>query len=244
MSQIDVVGGVYGEICAFPVWDQIFGSAGRAAVALSGHVDQIRLHSAIADDVLETAQLNFGAFGVEICAHKNETFVTFDYLHCLSVPRIIPATHNIPQQKYFEVSGELVVSFGMMECTPRIKAIRCIYDPQSPIEPKTFKSTGSTAEQLVVIANNGEIELLTGKVGDESASALLTLEDAALVIVKNGLSGASVYDAGGLVGKVPAYRTETFSQLVQEIYLSRHLPMHGELIICYLLRLQNTPLRQ
>ena len=50
MTTVDVVGGVYTEKCAFPYWDELLGSAGRAALGLVGHRDIVRLHTVLAPE--------------------------------------------------------------------------------------------------------------------------------------------------------------------------------------------------
>jgi hypothetical protein len=45
MTAITIAGGVYHEHCIWPAWDQLYGSAGRAAAALVGHVDAITLRT-------------------------------------------------------------------------------------------------------------------------------------------------------------------------------------------------------
>lgn len=59
MSVIDIVGGIYREECAFHTGDQLYGLAGRATSALTGHVSRINLHSALANEELVTANAIF-----------------------------------------------------------------------------------------------------------------------------------------------------------------------------------------
>jgi hypothetical protein len=54
VTAISIVGGVYHERCLWPDWDQVYGSGGRAAAALSGQSGSITLHAYAPD---ETAKL-------------------------------------------------------------------------------------------------------------------------------------------------------------------------------------------
>lgn len=103
------------------------------------------------------------------------------------------------------MKSEAAVLFGMMECRPTVDADYCFYDPQSPQAPKRFTETGSRAKNLTIIANSREIELLTGKNGDQGAEELLRSENAQTVIRKAGLDGAFVYERGEQMQHVPAY---------------------------------------
>ncbi len=77
MTVIDVVGGVYGERCAFPTWEQIFGSAGRAAAALSGHAT-VRLHTLVPPAFAARVGASLGAFDVQLNIRDSEQFIGFD----------------------------------------------------------------------------------------------------------------------------------------------------------------------
>lgn len=207
MTSLDVVGGVYGERCAFPHWEEIFGSGGRAAVGLTPFVDNIRLHTVLPSAQAKQAELNLGAFGVDVLVRSGTQFIGFDYLHCLADPIITPSIPAIVPQSTFQVDAETAILFGMMEANPSVSAKMCVYDPQSPTAPKKFSETGSKAEKLAIVANAREIELMTGKSIDTGAPELLRAEGADIVVVKAGLDGAHVFDATGKIGKVPAYKT-------------------------------------
>jgi Nucleoside 2-deoxyribosyltransferase/pfkB family carbohydrate kinase len=208
MNTVAVVGGVYGEECAFPLRKQIFGSAGRAAIALSSCFESVTLRTLIPDHVASRVLPIFDSQGVNVVNLNSDQFISFEYLHCLADPQIYPRTNKIRQQTPFHVESELVVQFGMMECQPTIDAEICVYDPQSPTNPLGFKASGSKARRLAFVANAGEIELLTGLNIDDGACQLLISEAAEVVIVKCGLHGARIFDRSGFVGSVPAFQAE------------------------------------
>lgn len=205
MSSVDVVGGVYGERCAFPVSDDIYGSGGRAAAGISRHVDHVRLHTVLPPEEKDAVRKRMGSFGVEVLARKGEQLIGFDYLHCLSDPVVTPHIPQIRQQGQLHVSANVAVLFGMMECEASVNADVCVYDPQSPTRPTGFSESGSTAERLALVMNAREIELLTRRTGLEAAHELLTRENAEVVIVKRGIHGALVVDRSGHASTIPAY---------------------------------------
>lgn len=208
MPEIDVIGGVYGESCAFPHWEEIFGSAGRAAVGLAPFFDKTRLHTILPTAQAKQAKLNLGAFGVDVHAQKGQQFIGFDYLHCLANPLISPSVSAIIPQPTFHVEANIAIVFGMMEATPAVSANICVYDPQSPTKPQCFSATGSKAKRLAIIANTQEIKLMSGENIELGAADLLRSEGAEIVIVKSGLGGAKVFDATGMIGKILAYKTK------------------------------------
>ena len=208
MTSIDVVGGVYLEECTFPYWKEMYGSAGRAATALFDHVNQVSLHTLLPP--LETQRIAdlFCSRGVDLKSDPSDVLVRFDYLHSLSDPVITPERSAIPVQHPLSVEGPMVLLFGMMECTPRVKAETCVYDPQSPANPQGFSSTGSQAQRLAIVANRQEIAALTGtQCIREGARHLLRSEDAEVVLVKCGLDGVHIFDRTARTCVVPAYKT-------------------------------------
>jgi len=209
MIEIDVIGGVYREWCAFPEWDAIYGSAGRAAIAISSHVKAVRLHTIITPESRKRTLPNFESFGIDVIAQDGTQEIGFDYLHCLSDPIIQPAIPSIENHPPFEVNAKIAIVYGMMECHPKISADICIYDPQSPSNPKGFKEIGGTAKRLAILANAREVKNLTGLSGLEGAKALLVEEDAEVVIIKMGLDGVTVVTKNS-EETIPAYQTNRF----------------------------------
>lgn len=207
MTQIGVVGGVYAERCAFPEWDQVFGSAGRAAVALSGLVDNVVLHTAFVESHRPRIAPIFESYGIKLEFADSSQLIGFEYLHPLDEPQIFPSLERIDPAPNFSVESEVVVQFGMLECTPSVRAKHCVYDPQSPLHPVSFRKTGGAADQLAVILNAGEAARLTGS-DDDLAQAVLKYEGAQVVVVKRGLDGAEVATSAGEQAVVPAYKTD------------------------------------
>jgi nucleoside 2-deoxyribosyltransferase len=202
-----VVGGVYRERCARPHWDEIYGSAGRAASALARLGARVELH-AYADALSEETIRARAAF---------ERFVfrsilvpqtlAFDYHHGLDVPRI-GGRGEIKEA--IQVEAKNVVRFGMLEGDALVRADRVVYDPQDGIAPVSYRVNGSSARHLAIVLNRAEAELLTGRKGqaiERIARALRRQEAADAVVIKNGPQGALVLE-GDSFTQVPAFASE------------------------------------
>ena len=206
MTTLDIAGGVYAERAIWPDWDQVYGSAGRAAAAVSGHVDKITVHTYAA---AETAR-RFGpvakAYGFDFAPTHAEQAIAFAYTHGLAVPNISPPRPAIATNPPIAVAAECMLRFGMLEGEARVEAARCVYDPQDQIAPAAFHANGSKALSLAIVGNQNEVLALAG-IGDLSGAVqrLLTLAD--VVVVKAGPLGAFVHTPRE-THTVPAYQTE------------------------------------
>jgi hypothetical protein len=202
---LDIVGGVYTERCAFPYWNEIYGSGGRAAVALASQGVDVRLHTLLSADDAPLAQAVFPAKGVDLSFGSRDAEIVFDYLHSLSVPRISPRRSR--GQFDETLTGKIIVKFGMLEADPTVSADVCVYDPQSAFSPKMFGTSGSKAKRLAVIANRSELLKMTAtSTVDEAVRKIVQVDGAEIVVVKNGLHGATVH-SGELSLEVPAFKT-------------------------------------
>jgi len=207
VSEISIAGGVYHERCIWPDWDQIYGSGGRAAAALSGHIDQVRLYAYARDDVAAAFKPYAALYGFDFKPTPSTQTISFEYVHSLSNPVIRPAVGRIRTNRSISVSAGLVLRFGMLEGSAIVDADRCVYDPQSAFNPEPFKSNGSRARHLAIVANRGEVLAMGGESEPaESAKALLA-QGAEVVVIKSGPAGALVVTAAGPV-QVPAFRTD------------------------------------
>lgn len=208
MTKLTVVGGVYRERCSWPEWDQVFGSGGRAAAALGGIVADLELVTYAEPGLGRHFSDYAGLYGFVLRAHEASQRISFDYVHPMSMPLIRPAPVRIGRLAPIEVTGEVVLRFGMMEATARVTADCCVYDPQSAFAPEPFSGNGSTARRLAVVANRGEILGMAGGVDPVMAARrILTTENAEVVVIKSGAEGALVV-TGDAVVAVRAYRSE------------------------------------
>src|SRR3546814_7010830 len=90
MAMLSIVGGFYIERCIEPQWDEIFGSGGRAAAAITSTGVSVRFHTYVTDSHLNDAQEFVAQRDVELIRSPSDRMVAFDYLHPLSTPGISP----------------------------------------------------------------------------------------------------------------------------------------------------------
>jgi hypothetical protein len=207
MSEILVVGGVYHEQCIWPDWDQIFGSGGRAATALSTHVAKVTLHTYARDDVAQEFVKTAELFNFHLVPHPTATGISFEYVHCMSTPVVRPALARIPKLPPIDVAAEAVLRFGMLEGSAQVDAKWCVYDPQSAFHPEPFDENGSKAEHLAIVANRSEIVAMGKDANPDVAAARLLARGAEVVVVKSGPAGAFVHTSGGAKTHIPAYQS-------------------------------------
>ena len=204
---ISIVGGVYAERCVEPHWDDVYGSAGRAAAAISAAV-RPRLVTYRARELADGLDNLQRVYSLELDGPEVATGVSFDYVHSLAVPRITPRPDAIPRHATIDVSDDVVLRFGMLEGDAKVRARRAVYDPQSAFGPVPFKQNGSVADELALILNRLEARCLTGESDPGKAIArLFEMEDAAVIVLKMGGHGALVATKDGIT-RVPAYRSE------------------------------------
>lgn len=206
MTAITVVGGVYHERCLWPDWDQVYGSGGRAAAALSGHVDRILLRSYARPDTSAWFKSYASLYDFAFEAIEVDQTVSFEYVHCLSNPVIRPARELIKINPPIQVSDNVVLRFGMLEGSAIVTANRCTYDPQSAFNPELFSSNGSKASHLAIVANQNEVMAMSGRSDPVDGAKFLLSTGAEVVVIKSGAAGAFVVEGEDVI-HVPAYRT-------------------------------------
>lgn len=202
-----MVGGVYAERCVEPFWDDVYGSAGRAAAAISASAPVV-LATYRATQLEDGLDNLARVYGLTLDGPHVPEGVTFSYIHSLAVPRIAPRPDAIEVHPPIVVQGEVVLRFGMMEGDAVVDARRAVYDPQSAFDPAPFGANGSRADELALILNRLEARKLTGESDpDRAVRRLFETEGASVVVLKMGGHGAMVATPEG-VSRVPAYRSE------------------------------------
>lgn len=206
---ITITGGVYQERCIEPYWDDVYGSAGRAAAALADFGQAIRVFTYRAKTLQNGIDNLASAFGIELRGPKVASGVEFEYVHSLGTPRITPRPDAIPCGMAIDVIGDVVLRFGMLEGSAKVTGNRVVYDPQSAFDPRPFHENGSTAEQLAVILNQFEGERLTAAMEPkEIVARIFDQWSVEIVVLKMGGRGALVAVNGGISASVPAYRSD------------------------------------
>lgn len=198
-----VAGGAYLEICLRPEWRRLFGSGLRAAAAVSRLSPGTVLHTYGTGDRMKSIEYSAHAFDCTAIVHPTETAITFHYLHPLSPAVRLPAA--IPQHASLEVSGPVVLRFGMLEGDAIVNAETAVYDPQSSDASVPFGANGSRAGRLALVMNEDEAGILSDRGFDPDG--ILTLHKADVLVVKRGPRGATVHIPNGVMEAVPAYKS-------------------------------------
>ena len=202
-----VAGGVYYERCLTPSVEELFGSGGRAAVALS-QISDVTLHTFFPKSEAQNVVLNMAPFGVTPVVHPSEAVIEFFYSFPLSLPRIAPIP--IPRADTVQVRGGNVIRFGCLEGDFVVEAETAVYDPQSGNKPRSFGENGSRAERLALVLNEGELRGLSSvdaEIDDLPALVGGLVDKPDVVVVKAGPRGAHVFERGAKVGTVPVYKS-------------------------------------
>lgn len=205
-----IAGGVYVEKCVAPEAVQLLGSGGRAALALMDRRRDIHLHTFQPLEYWPDLEANFIANGVGCTAHPSAERIVFSYLFPLGRPVRTPDRPGAAAD--IAISGKEVLSFGCVEGRFIVRADAAVYDPQGEVSVG-FGEQGSRAERLAIVLNADEARALTGVFGLEAAaSALLRIEKATVVVVKNGPMGALVATSQGC-SAVPAYHSRSLYKI-------------------------------
>ena len=208
MKSITIAGGVYHERCIWPHWDEVYGSAGRAAAAVTSHVSSVRLVSCIRPDTREYFAPYADAYGLQLDATESTQTTSFEYFHSLSTPLVSPPPSLIERQPDLYAADEVVLRFGMLESSVRVTANRCVYDPQSAYSPENFYENGSKTSELAIVANSAEIRALSkNKDAVRGAEELVSSNHASIVVVKSGPVGAYVIQKNRK-DIIPAFQTD------------------------------------
>ena len=207
---LHIVGGTYLEKCQEPAWDQLFGSGGRASVALS-ELEKDLVFSTYIDQKQED-DLEILAANSNLLLNKKTIprTISFDYLHCLSEPKITPPISTIRKEKNFEITDKNILRFGMIEGSAVVNGKRVVYDPQNAYNPELFSKNGSTAEHLAIVTNALECRKLIDSKDEDIVNlgkTLLEREEAEVVVIKCGSLGAIVITVDD-VQNIPAYKTQ------------------------------------
>jgi len=191
-SDIAVVGGSYGEECAFPRRQVYRGSGGRAAAVISSLGVDVQLHTATGPHLANIFSSIANRLNYKLVAVQAATDIWFRYRFPLGRASVYPPfaslTTSVPN-----VRADCALVFGMVEGRPVVNARRAVYDPQDGIQSKHFGENGSTADELAIVVSYSEGRALTGLTDPERiAEALLDQPGTVVAIVKCGPQGALV----------------------------------------------------
>jgi hypothetical protein len=205
-----VAGGVYVEKCVAPERVQLLGSGGRAALALRDRRRDIHLHTFHPVEHWPDLEANFVANGVGCTAHPSSERIVFSYLFPLGRPVRTP--DRLAAAADVAISGKEVLSFGCVEGRFIVSAEAAVYDPQGDVS-LSFGEQGSRAKRLAIVLNADEALTLSGASSlEDAACELLRIEEATVVVVKNGPMGALVVTGDGC-SAVPAYHSKSLYKI-------------------------------
>lgn len=188
---LKVVGGSYGEECAFPRRRILRGSGSRAATLLSSMGVKTTLHTTVYPDQLQQARSLALHLGYEIQSVDSGQLIWFRYRFPLGRPDIYPS--QIARIDQPEVNAECALVYGMVEGRPRVTAKKAVYDPQDGSNSRCFSDNGSVADVLAQVVSLSEGRALTGFAEPtEIAEALLGQSGTTVAIVKCGPQGSLV----------------------------------------------------
>jgi len=192
-SRLDIVGGLYGEECAYPRRQMFRGSGGRAAAFMSTIIESVRLHSSAGKELTPIFEELAYKFGFELSNEPKDSDAWFRYRHPLARPDIHFDMNQSYSIKTTEVHADKLLVYGMLEGRPKTTSEWAVYDPQDGSKSQPFEFNGSSAKHLALIVSYSEGKALTGesKVLD-IASKLIAGNGVEVVIVKCGPKGAFV----------------------------------------------------
>ncbi|HCF3113654.1 TPA: hypothetical protein NIC08_006226, partial [Pseudomonas aeruginosa] len=179
--QLSIVGGCYGEECAFPRRQLFRGSAGRAAALISGLGVEVRLHTVLGNGLVKEFVGLADHFGYELIDTPSDADVWFRYRFPLGRPDRYPSGDIAVEQPI--VVAENMLVFGMIEGRPATHADRVVYDPQDGSKSKPYAANGSTAKELAMVVSYSEGRVLTGQKEPEDIATALLDEHAARVAI-------------------------------------------------------------
>lgn len=204
---ITILGGVYSEHCVRPSWDEVYGSAGRAATAIARFGGQAELHGIVDANQRYVMENRAALEGFGFRPTEVTLGISFEYLHGLSDP-VVVGPREISHR--LQASAEKVLRFGMIEGSAVVNASHAVYDPQSANAPEPFSANGSHAEHLALVLNRHEAGLFVNNQSMPPETLIATVADqqqAEVVVLKMGPLGALVYDKGTIT-RVPVFRTD------------------------------------
>ena len=200
-----VVGGLYNEICLQPAWNGLYGSGGRAALAISKLSNEVILHSYFEEE--SSMRLDsYRDLGIRLKLEHRAESIAFAYFHPLSTPYLHPEKPR--QSRPIWVEGQTALRFGFVEGEAIVKAKRAVFDPQSSRQAQSFFSNGSSAEQLAIVLNEFELSRREeAETISHAAREIIRKEQANVVVIKRGFKGATVVDEYQRSFEIPSFKS-------------------------------------
>lgn len=210
---ISVIGGTYREIDYDDISMEIFGSGFRCCKFLLENKTNFKYYTTGNEEVKTYLNENkkvYQEFDYEL--YLNEDLITFKYSFALDNPQIFPNILNIKKTKDITINDENVICYGMMEANFKINSSKVVYDPQTALNPISFKKIGN-AKELVYIVNLSEAKSISAEIDlDKIKKHFFEIEKAKALIIKNGPYGANLfYDNKQF--SIPSFITDNVSKI-------------------------------
>lgn len=209
-----IVGGTYSEICSEPDWNNIYGSGLRAVHVILENDKEENVEFYTCADKSNKEYLEY----YEFTYPKLKNFIQhiphspqFYYDHPLKTPIILPRPDILSKQLVnINVEGENILAYGMIDANIKINGKKVVYDPQSPVNPQSFKSTLSSAEKLITIVNIDEARTISGYSDiSDIKNYFFNNEECHALIIKMGAKGAYLFqDKISETIHIPVYETK------------------------------------
>lgn len=206
---VTIIGGVYHEWCMHPGWQEVFGSGGRAASAITALGGKVELWSCFGPEAQAVLEARAFFEGFSVKPPLASSLVQFHYLHGLATPKVVLSPTI--QEAIKPIAADKVVQYGMLEADVQVHADQVVFDPQNVGKPRGFGEYGSTAKRLALVLNRYEAQRLSELPDapvEEQTRVLAEGQSAEVVIIKLGPQGALVYHDNRF-SHVPAYKTSS-----------------------------------
>ncbi len=190
---------------------QLLGSAGRAVFALSSMQPDLELHTYQPRELWPDIQANFAPTCRSCKIYPSSSRIQFSYLFPL----------GRPQQTHYRdvagdppiVTGKHVLTFGCVEGDFAVRGDVVVADLQGSAS-RGLRVEGCQADRLGIVLNTPEAMNRTGmRTVTEAANKLLAIEDAEVVVVKDGPNGARLYSRSRPVEIIPAYSSRSLYKI-------------------------------
>src|SRR5260364_141533 len=220
---LTIVGGIYVERCIQPLWDAVYGSAGRAAHAVRNLIPgRIILHSYVAPEMKAQAEHVASDCDATLMPTSAKHNLSFSYLHPMSVPAIFPTPRHIEAHVPISVKGDVVLRFGMLEGDAIVEANVAVYDPQSAFDVALFQANGSRARRLAVVMNRHETEQMTRS--EEHTSELQSPDHLVCRLLLEKKNMSTPVTSFTAKETCPDYKSEAYSIFTQRCHLYPDIP--------------------
>ena len=200
-----IVGGSYREICRDPVREEFYGSALRAAIAISRPARSLEVVTVAAHEDTAIIDALTKASSFAVSWEHRPSQVQFIYATPMSAPIVIPK--SLPSGKLV-ARDETVLAFGMVDADRSVTGTSVVIDPQglTSIDSRVEWS----AERSVLVANRSEVMAIGNSTGSAPSAAAAILEQYGFdaVVLKRGACGALVVERSG-VSEIGVFPVQT-----------------------------------